>query len=319
MSWPAAVSLIPPSCNTGGKVLIDWFRITFAEGWLQLLREFLCIAFDRSVVFSEAKGLFGFALGEAVIVDGVAVGRLCWAGSSMRGRAMLDLSGHACKVVRNWDVFVQFLEIDRAEARITRCDLAVDFLDGEVTVDEALKAYEAGRFCSSGRPPQARHLSDLGSGEGSTLYVGSRQSSKLLRVYEKGKQLGDRVSNWVRAELELKGADYVISPAVLICPEQFFAGAYDVLADWMSCARRKLEVVRRAAEIEIGHALQVAQQQVGSVVAFVAHKLGWPASRIVFHLIGLHPSSRIVGHCLHVDDVRLRHLELLDEADVCVA
>ena len=39
------------------------------------------------------------------------------------------------------------------------------------------------------------------TGLGRTLYIGKRKNGKLLRVYEKGKQLGDPSSPWVRWRL----------------------------------------------------------------------------------------------------------------------
>lgn len=44
-------------------------------------------------------------------------------------------------------------------------------------------------------------------GRGRTFYVGRRENGKLLRVYEKGKQLGAENSPWVRIELELHNKD----------------------------------------------------------------------------------------------------------------
>ncbi|MDR0848010.1 MAG: replication initiation factor domain-containing protein [Propionibacteriaceae bacterium] len=43
-----------------------------------------------------------------------------------------------------------------------------------------------------------------GHPKGCTLYVGSRKSAIFLRCYEKGKQLGDPVSDWVRVELQVR-------------------------------------------------------------------------------------------------------------------
>ena len=39
---------------------------------------------------------------------------------------------------------------------------------------------------------------------GRTLQIGCRSSDKLLRAYEKGKQLGSANSDWLRLEVELK-------------------------------------------------------------------------------------------------------------------
>ena len=40
--------------------------------------------------------------------------------------------------------------------------------------------------------------------KGKTYGIGSRESSKYVRVYEKGKQLGDKTSTWTRLKLNSK-------------------------------------------------------------------------------------------------------------------
>ena len=76
-------------------------------------------------------------------------------------------------------------------ASITRVDLAHDDLSGEiVSVARALDWLAGGLFSNNGRPPRGRLWDDLGSGQGKTLYVGSMGAGKLLRIYEKGKELG---------------------------------------------------------------------------------------------------------------------------------
>ncbi len=45
---------------------------------------------------------------------------------------------------------------------------------------------------------------------GRTLYIGKRENGKMLRIYEKGKHLGNPVSSWVSVELELKGKNRII-------------------------------------------------------------------------------------------------------------
>ena len=66
--------------------------------------------------------------------------------------------------------------------------------------------------------------------KGRSLYVGSRESGKLLRIYEKGKQLGDSKSKWVRWELELHSSQRIIPLEAMIKPSEFLAGAYPALS-----------------------------------------------------------------------------------------
>jgi DNA relaxase NicK len=66
--------------------------------------------------------------------------------------------------------------------------------------------------------------------KGRSLYVGSRESGKLLRVYEKGIQMGDPKDKWVRWELELHSSQRVIPLDTIIKPSEYLAGAYPALS-----------------------------------------------------------------------------------------
>lgn len=87
--------------------------------------------------------------------------------------------------------------------RATRLDVAADYDDSmfyELAKDYCLQLVEA--WPMPGRKPAVREVSDCGSGNGNTLYLGVRQK---LRLYEKGKQLKDPLRpHWVRAEVEVR-------------------------------------------------------------------------------------------------------------------
>ncbi|MDR8305589.1 replication protein, partial [Acinetobacter baumannii] len=66
------------------------------------------------------------------------------------------------------------------------------------------------------------------SGKGRTLYIGVRESGKSCRIYEKGKEKGDPLSEWVRIEIEFKSKDRYLELEMLLSPSQYFVGAYPV-------------------------------------------------------------------------------------------
>jgi len=132
------------------------------------------------------------------------------------------------------------------EIKITRIDLAHDDFEGTRSINVARKYAKKGGFCSGGRPAsymyiESGHLTKKMQCElkkeyrfvpdkGRSLYVGSRQSGKLLRVYEKGIQMGDPKDKWVRWELELHSSQRVIPLDTIIKPSEYLAGAYPALA-----------------------------------------------------------------------------------------
>ena len=109
-----------------------------------------------------------------------------------RDTAFVSLPGSACTLIADWQAcYHLFCEI--LNARITRWDGAVDMFEGVPSVDDAVKFYLDGQFNSWGNKPSCSQQGNWieADGSGRTFYVGKRKNGKLLRVYEKGKQLGD--------------------------------------------------------------------------------------------------------------------------------
>lgn len=146
-------------------------------------------------------------------------------------------------------------------AKITRVDLARDFLSGEYTVDMANTAYDDGEFCSGGRWPSGEHHGNWKrpDGAGRTLYLGKRKSGKFTRIYEKGRQLGDKESPWTRLEVEFKSIDRIVPFDVLLYPGQYLAAAYPAL-DFLSEAPETYRDANQAYRTDLrqGRALRPA-------------------------------------------------------------
>ena len=106
------------------------------------------------------------------------------------------------------------------DTKITRCDIAMDFINGEFDLADIRSWFEDGSFNTGGRPPKLGVVIgdafDFDDGVSRTVYVGSRQSTKYFRAYEKGHQLGDLESKWVRYEIEYKANNGAELPLDLI-------------------------------------------------------------------------------------------------------
>jgi phage replication initiation protein len=169
-------------------------------------------------------------------------------------------------------------------ARLTRVDVAADDLEGAFySPDKALEDYEAGAFSlGAGRSP---HFEQRGNwvrpdGSGRTAYIGRRSSGKLLRVYEKGRQLGNPDDEWVRIELELHNKDREIPFDILLDPGKYLAGSYGCLG-WISAAKERIATIAKAAQMTyaaaVGHLrksygrlLNVMREMEGSAEAALA-------------------------------------------------
>ncbi len=114
-------------------------------------------------------------------------------------------------------------------AKITRVDLCHDDLEGAYTsVDYFFKEYTKGGFKTGGRSPNIENKGNWykPTGKGRTLEIGSRSSGKFCRIYEKGKHLGDKTSDWTRTEMEYKSSGFYIGFGVLLNPSDYFLSAY---------------------------------------------------------------------------------------------
>lgn len=112
-----------------------------------------------------------------------------------RGTAFLQLPGQACAIIseEKWKLLVWFL-VEVLSAKITRWDGAVDDYAGKHCIDWAVDQFHEGNFSTGGNKPSVKQAGDWLTGadlKGRTLYIGRRENGKLLRVYEKGKQMGD--------------------------------------------------------------------------------------------------------------------------------
>ncbi len=252
---------INPAFESSGVVPqaahIDWLAFTFTPSlgsgisnpvkWLlsQLADVFGLPAFTAQ---TTGKGWNGYTY-RVNLGENSEYGLIAYGGDKQRGTVHVELNASACSHISNWHAVQQWGE--SLGAKITRVDLAHDDITAEtVSIAIARIWYDAGEFTTNGRPPDARLIDDMGSNKGKTLYIGARANGKLLRVYEKGRQLGDPSSPWVRVELELRNKSRVIPWDVLTTPTTYLAGGYPCLA-FLSTIQDKIRTITKAVQITI--------------------------------------------------------------------
>jgi len=208
-----------------------------------------------------------------------ANGRALFAFGGQANSAYVSMPGEGCGLIDNWDGVVAFL--CALDARITRWDGAVDDYLGAHSVDEAVAWYRAGEFNKGGNRPscgQAGNWIDP-DGKGRTFYIGSRKSGKVMRIYEKGKQLGSAESAWVRWELELHNKDREIPYDVLLEPGRYVAGAYRCMG-WVKEDASRIRTVRKTGRISYEHLCHYARIAYGPLLNVVVEVEGSPAAAI---------------------------------------
>lgn len=257
---------VPNETVSGSVSLIDWFFITLhlpagcdIVGYIGQLFPDLVRLFQITGMTDTGKGWNGYT--HRYDLDGA--GLLAWGGERQRNTIHIEITATGCMKVPDWAKVKEWGE--SRGATITRVDLAHDDFEGQVVnIETALGWYRAGQFVINGRPPKAKLIDDLGSGDGLTLYIGGRSNGKLFRFYEKGRQLGDKASAWTRAELELHNKGRVIPWDVLTRPGQYLAGSAPCLA-FLSEIQEKIRTISKVVTITYESAVHHARLMVGKL------------------------------------------------------
>lgn len=225
--------------------------------------------------------VFGVRLGEKRAA-GLNFYRETW--ELQDGRGMVSIGGQAGTILvqitgqgmacapSGWQERLKELAGTVQRFTITRLDAAFDDVDGRFSVDAAVEAYHRGEFTLRGRPPSVEQRGNwlAPDGKGRTFYVGSRSNGKLLRVYEKGKQLGDSASPWVRIECEWHNKDRVIPLEAVLCPGAYLAGAYTAL-EWIAGVEgvSRIATLTKAAKITYEAMLAHLRRAYGGLLGVV--------------------------------------------------
>ncbi len=261
---PSVVAIpLPKADGNPYAALTDYLNVTFpfpspTDDKVRELRvqltTYLGVALgglkDRNRGLHGYKRSFAFDQGGAMFACG-----------GQRGTALLSFPGEACATIPSWREAAYFFR-DVLKARITRWDGAVDDFEGKHSVDDAVAWYKAGGFNAGGNKPSCSQSGNWiePDGKGRTFYVGRRENGKLMRVYEKGKQLGAPNSPWVRFELELHNTDREIPFDVLLEPGKYVAGAYPCMA-WAQEEASRIRTIQKSGQIgyqHLSHYLSVA-------------------------------------------------------------
>jgi phage replication initiation protein len=162
-------------------------------------------------------------------------------------------------------------KLESTAGRLTRVDVAHDDFKGDHTVKDCLRMYAEGAFDKRGQHPKAQHLDDLGSRAGQTVYVGTRASEHYLCVYDKGQQLGDVESPWVRWEVRFSASSRKeIALDILRDPVSYFRGAYPVLDFIAGCLLRFVSLGENRAAC-MKSLFRHVKRQYGKAFNFLQH------------------------------------------------
>lgn len=266
---------LAPVNNMGGKfnkrTRIDWLAFTLPSQEIEgspspevafsfyvqpLLSEF-------GWAFEMREGGLNFYRYSADIHDkyGRVVGFLAYGGN--RGTLNVCITGVGCSQLNNAQLAIAAEYLRGHYCKITRLDICFDF-DGDFWQqrDLCLSSLKTG-----GNLPSLKTIDDHDSGEGKTFYVGKRVNGKMFRLYEKGRQLGDKNSTWLRAEVEINCKSRVIPYDALVCPDSFFTGAYGFCFHFVNVFASKIKTIsKQAAKIACDVLVNAARVSYGKLI-----------------------------------------------------
>lgn len=187
----------------------------------------------------------------------------------------ITINGTGCTFGRlGWEGHLNaWLNMFAPTAKITRVDLAHDDFIGEYDIDFFDSQDNLGGFCSpgAGRRPNVEKRGNWKrpNNKGRSLYIGSSSSAKLTRIYEKGKQLGDAESLWVRCEVQYRSNGFHIDIDVLLNPSNYFLAAYPCFGVFdPNGLPERFEVIERELSITFDQALEITKRQFGRYINF---------------------------------------------------
>lgn len=272
---PLSIAFVDQVSFTGKTADVPGFWFTDYD-FAVLLSPFLEEIFGFGVTSDRGRGLNYY---DSSFVLGDSWGFVCTGGQ--QGTFLVQLTGQGSMAAKpGWESrLYEFLKTI-SSARITRLDLAHDDYTGEVyNPTKARDDYVAGKFTSRGRRPSCKQDGNwiFPDGSGLTFYVGKRENGKVLRVYEKGKQLGGMAStmfpDWSRVEVELHNEGRVIPLDALINPGPYLAGSYPALA-FIADQSCRIATKQKTLMVAFDRSVAMVKNQVGRYINAMVQVLG---------------------------------------------
>lgn len=281
------VKQVPKRRTWGGSAAtIDWVSFTFAEESIQNGETVDVTDFQVLVTMSNRlESIFGYGITSQCekgknfyresYVIGDDYGFVCHGGQ--RGTVLVMLNGHGCAAAKpEWEIRLKAFLDSAVRGRITRVDLAHDDYSGlTYSVDRADMDHTNGLFNCGGRNPDCEYRGNWKNpnGKGRTFNVGNRKNGKFCRVYEKGRELGDKNSEWVRIEVEFKSVDRLIPFDILLHPGAYLAKAYPAFS-FISQHQERIETTQKTVQANFEKAVAWMRHQCGAYVHNISQLVG---------------------------------------------
>ena len=239
-------------------------------------------------ITNNHHGRYNYKHSATLKFEGQSVGIVCW-GSENFG-AMISFTGKVCGSIN----FKEMRKIcdELGYVRISRIDIAHDDYDGHFNVDTCRKMFKQGLFTVTTQPTyqyiESGVLSKSGKlipCEGRSFYIGKRTSGKMLRCYEKGRQIqSEQNPHWVRWEVEIRNIDRVIPIDALENPFKYFAGCYPGLSQF-STQQERIKLKVKKLKVSYAHLYKHAKNGYAKLFNFAIQVLQKTPDEIIDDLL----------------------------------
>jgi phage replication initiation protein len=210
----------PPTTNRGVEhttasglnAVVDWVQVTFKN--ILLTYDIVdLLGLEKSYFQDSESGLYGWKKSVETIEKEI---RIFYDGGEKVSGTHLMITGQGCRFFEkhsktNWSDF--FAVILNTDINVKRIDLAIDDFEGYYTPSlwyRKIKQSSVTSRFKRGRWIESFNLGEYEKG-GTTIYIGSPSSSIQIRCYdklkerqEKGFLVDEKISCWVRTELQLR-------------------------------------------------------------------------------------------------------------------
>lgn len=200
---------VPPSSNTGAQItaptenrcIIDWFAFTLLKHDVYEVVDLM--GFKRGLFTELDRGGMGYK--KRLQFGHITV---YFDGSENMG-VHVEMSGQGCREfetgAHSWLDLLALIELEKG--KITRLDLAIDTVDGSLSLQEVTKCLIKGNVRSRFAKTRLMESADITpnglQNKSETRYFGSGSSRVQFRIYDKAAQLLLDTS-WLRFELQLR-------------------------------------------------------------------------------------------------------------------
>ena len=304
------------------KTSIDYWGWRSQASFAQIKQTLAAIfhGSNRPVTISpRGVGKLGFESSAAVTLGANEIGMVAWGGPSQRGWMFVGITGGGCLLIDDWNE-AQAAARACSEYEARRVDIALDTYDPALGFASTLSAYRRGGFTLGSCRPKCDPTKPERPEDSAIIKIGSRQSGKYFRGYERGKFLlgprvvakylrrspddwseGDVVARhggrprslsvgqmlaWWRFEVEFKAQKAKLPDDLIDRRDARFAGAYPHLGRLIpDVAPESISTRRqRHGELELDRFLKLVQRQHGRGLQQALHAFGG-SKEAVFDLI----------------------------------